>query len=79
MILLGMFGLVFSAFNMSCNDGKGDGGNAKLVEHDEKAAERQARNEQWKPRFFTEPLGPKGRPDCELKARYKFSSVSCSN
>jgi hypothetical protein len=29
----------------------------------EKAAERQARNEQWKPRFFTEPLGPKGRPE----------------
>jgi hypothetical protein len=29
----------------------------------EKAAERQARNEQWKPRFFTEHLGPKGRPE----------------
>ena len=29
----------------------------------EKAAERQARNEQWKPRFFTEPLGPQGRPE----------------
>jgi hypothetical protein len=29
----------------------------------EKAAERLARNEQWKPRFFTEPVGPKGRPE----------------
>jgi hypothetical protein len=29
----------------------------------EKAAERQARNEQWKPRFFAEPLGPQGRPE----------------
>ena len=29
----------------------------------ERAAERQARNEEWKPRFFTEPVGPKGRPE----------------
>ncbi len=29
----------------------------------EKAAERQARNEEWKPRFFTGAIGPKGRPD----------------
>jgi hypothetical protein len=29
----------------------------------EKAAERQVRNEEWKPRFFTEPVGPNGRPE----------------
>ena len=29
----------------------------------EKAAERQARNEEWRPRFFTEPVGPKGKPE----------------
>jgi hypothetical protein len=28
-----------------------------------KAAERQAKNEEWKPRFFTESVGPKGRPE----------------
>ena len=28
----------------------------------EKAAERKARNEVWQPRFFTETVGPKGRP-----------------
>lgn len=29
----------------------------------EKAADRQARREEWRPRFFTEPVGPKGRPE----------------
>jgi oxysterol-binding protein-related protein 9/10/11 len=35
----------------------------------EKAAERQARNEEWKPRFFTEPVGPKGRPELNEEGR----------
>ena len=35
----------------------------------EKAAERQAKNEEWKPRFFTEPVGPKGRPELNEEGR----------
>ena len=35
----------------------------------EKAAEREARNEEWRPRFFTEPVGPKGRPEMTEEGR----------
>lgn len=56
----------------------------------EKAAARQARNEQWHPRFFTEPVGPKGRPELteegkevlkgmqELNFRLKEAEVTAS-
>ena len=45
----------------------------------DKAAEREARNEEWKPRFFTEPLKPNGRPELTEEGRLALKRLQAED
>lgn len=45
----------------------------------DKAAERESRNEEWKPRFFTEPLKPEGRPELTEEGRLALKGLQAGD
>lgn len=45
----------------------------------DKAAERESRNEEWKPRFFTEPLKPNGRPELTDEGRLALKRLQAED
>ena len=45
----------------------------------DKAAERESRNEEWKPRFFTEPLKPNGRPELTEEGKLALKGLQAED
>lgn len=45
----------------------------------DKAAERESQNVDWKPRFFTEPLKPKGRPELTDEGRLALRGLQAGD
>lgn len=45
----------------------------------EKAADRKARNEEWKPRFFTGTTEPRGRPDLNDEGRAALKKLQAGD
>ncbi len=45
----------------------------------DKAAERDARHEVWKPRFFTEPLKPDGRPELSEQGKLALKGLQAED
>lgn len=41
----------------------------------QKAAERKARNAEWHPRFFKDPLGPRGQPELSEEGRRALDNM----